>query len=50
MQSLVGAEISPEELARQIRRLRDEWRTLHRGAGEEPTPEWQQFDEAAERA
>jgi hypothetical protein len=50
MQSLVGAEISPEELARQIRRLRDEWRTLHRGAGEAPTPEWQQFDEAAERA
>jgi hypothetical protein len=50
MQSLVGAEMSPEELARQIRRLRDEWRTLHRGAGEEPTPEWQQFDEAAERA
>jgi hypothetical protein len=50
MQSLVGADISPEELARQIRKLRDEWRTLHRGAGEEPTPEWQQFDEAAERA
>jgi hypothetical protein len=50
MQSLVGADISPEELARQIRRLRDEWRTLHRGAGEEPTAEWQQFDEAAERA
>jgi hypothetical protein len=50
MQSLVGAEMSPEELARQIRRLRDEWRTLHRGAGEEPTPEWQQFDAAAERA
>ena len=50
MQSLVGADISPEELARQIRRLRDEWRTLHRGAGEEPTPEWQQFDAAAERA
>ena len=50
MQSLVGAEMSPEELARQIRGLRDEWRTLHRGAGEDPSPEWQQFDEAAERA
>jgi len=50
MQSLVGADMSPEELARQIRRLRDEWRTLHRGAGEEPAPEWQQFDEVAERA
>jgi len=50
MQSLVGAELSPEELAQRIRRLRDEWRTLHRGAGDEPTPEWQQFQEAAERA
>jgi hypothetical protein len=50
MQSLVGAEMSPEELARQIRGLRDEWRTLHRGAGDDPSPEWQQFDEAAERA
>jgi len=50
MQALVGADMSPEELARQIRRLRDEWRTLHRGAGEDPTPEWQQFNEAAERA
>lgn len=50
MQSLVGADHSPEELARRIRRLRDEWRTLNRGAGEEPTPEWQQFQEAADRA
>jgi hypothetical protein len=50
MQSLIGADISPEELARQIRRLRDEWRTLHRGAGEEPAPEDQQFEDAAERA
>lgn len=50
MQALVGADMSPEELARQIRRLRDEWRSLHRGAGEEPTPEDQQFEDAAERA
>jgi hypothetical protein len=50
MQSLVGADLSPEELARQIRRLRDEWRTLHRGAGEAPAAEWQQFDATAERA
>jgi hypothetical protein len=50
MQSLVGADLSPEELAQRIRRLRDEWRTLHRGAGEDPSPEWQLFDEAAERA
>jgi len=50
MQSLIGAEMSPEELARQIRRLRDEWRTLHRGATDESTPERALFDAAAERA
>ncbi|MEO8466611.1 MAG: DUF349 domain-containing protein [Gammaproteobacteria bacterium] len=50
MQSLIGAEISAEELAQRIRRLRDEWRTLHRGAGEEPAPERLQFQEAATRA
>ena len=50
MQSLVGADLAPEELARQIRRLRDEWRTLNRGAGEEPADEGQQFQEAADRA
>jgi len=50
MQSLIGAEMSAEELAKNIRRLREEWRTLHRGAGEDPSPEWEQFEEAAERA
>jgi len=50
MQSLVGADIAPEELAQQIRRLRDEWRTLNRGAGEDPSDELQQFQEAADRA
>lgn len=50
MQALVGAELAPEDLAQRIRRLRDEWRTLKRGAGEEPTPEWEQFQVAADRA
>lgn len=50
IRSLIGADIAPEELARQVRRLRDEWRTLHRGAGQDDSPEWQQFEEAAERA
>jgi Domain of Unknown Function (DUF349) len=50
MQSLVGADLSPEDLAQQIRRLRDEWRTLNRGAGEDPSDELQQFQQAAERA
>lgn len=50
MQSLIGADMSPEELARQVRRLRDEWRTLHRGAAEESSAEREQFEAAAERA
>ena len=50
MKGLVGAELSPEELAQRIRHLREEWRTLSRGAAEEPSPELQEFEEAAERA
>jgi len=50
MKGLVGAALSPEELAQRIRHLREEWRTLSRGAAEEPTPELQEFEEAAERA
>ncbi|MGB7903409.1 MAG: DUF349 domain-containing protein, partial [Steroidobacteraceae bacterium] len=50
MQSLVGADMSPEELAQRIRQLRDEWRTLGRGAGDEASDELQQFQEAADRA
>ncbi len=50
MQALVGAQTSPEELARHIRRLREEWRSLERGAGHDDAPEAQQFEEAAERA
>jgi len=50
MQGLVGASMSPEELARQVRRLRDEWRTLHRGAVEVPASELEQFEAAAELA
>ncbi|MBK7904076.1 MAG: DUF349 domain-containing protein [Proteobacteria bacterium] len=50
MQSLVGADLAPGELAQQIRQLRDEWRTLNRGAGEDPADELQQFQDAAGRA
>jgi hypothetical protein len=50
MQSLIGADMSPEQLARQIRHLRDEWRTLNRGATDDATPEWKAFDEVANRA
>ena len=50
MQSLVGAEISPEELSHHIRRLQDEWRTLNRGAGDEDSAEATSFRDAANRA
>ena len=50
MQSLVGAEISPEELSHHIRRLQDEWRTLNRGAGDEDSAEAASFRDAANRA
>ena len=50
MQALVGAELSPEDLARRIRRLRDDWRSLNRGAGEDASPESEQFQQAAELA
>ena len=48
---LVGADIKPEELAKQIRRLRDEWKTLNRGAAEEDTSaEWKEFDATLTKA
>ncbi|MBS0373843.1 MAG: DUF349 domain-containing protein [Proteobacteria bacterium] len=50
MQGLIGAEMSPEELARRIKGLQEEWRTLARGAPEEQAPEWQPFQEAANKA
>ena len=50
MQGLVGADMSPEELARRIRQLREEWRSLDRGAGHDPAPESPQFEQAAEQA
>ena len=50
MRSLVGASISPEQLAQHIRKLQQEWRTLHRGAGEDDSAEHQQFRELANKA
>ncbi len=50
MQSLIGADISPEVLAQHIRRLQEEWRTLNRGAADEAGAEAQQFRDAAQRA
>ena len=50
MQSLIRAEISPEELSHHIRRLQDEWRTLNRGAGDEDSAEAASFRDAAKIA
>lgn len=50
MQALVGASMSPEALAQRIRRLREEWRSLDRGAGHDAAPESPEFEQAAERA
>ncbi len=50
MRSLVGASIAPEQLAQHIRKLQQEWRTLHRGVAEDDSAEHQQFRELANKA
>lgn len=50
MRALVGAEISPEQLAQHVRKLQQEWRTLHRGAGEDDSAEAERFRELGHRA
>ena len=50
MRSLVGASIAPEQLAQHIRKLQQEWRTLHRGAAEDDSAEHEQFRELANKA
>ena len=50
MQSLIGATLSYEELARRIRRLQDDWKTLNRGVGAEDGADGQQFRAASELA
>jgi hypothetical protein len=50
MRALVGAEISPEQLAQHIRKLQQDWRTLHRGAAEDDSAEAARFHELARQA
>jgi hypothetical protein len=50
MESLVGATLDPATLADRIKSLRDEWRTLSKGAGESLEADWQRFQEAAQKA
>lgn len=51
IESLVGSTLEPVALARWIRDVQQQWRTLGKGAGENLTAEWQQrFTDAANRA
>jgi hypothetical protein len=50
MQSLIGSKISPEQLAQHIRKLQDEWRTLHRGAGDDTSADAESFRDATKKA
>jgi hypothetical protein len=50
MESLVGAELEPLELAEKIKSLQDEWRTLSKGAGESFEADWQRFQQASQKA
>lgn len=50
MESLVGAELEPLELADRIKSLQEEWRSLSKGAGENTEADWQRFHEAAQKA
>jgi hypothetical protein len=50
MESLVGSTSDPQTLADQIKSLKDEWRTLGKGAGENVDADSQRFHDAAQKA
>ncbi|MGQ0696905.1 MAG: DUF349 domain-containing protein [Panacagrimonas sp.] len=50
MESLVGATLDPPALADRIKSLKDEWRALGKGAGENLEADGQRFQEAARKA
>ena len=49
MRALIGSDLPPPELAEEIRRLQEEWRSLAKG-GADSEEEWAQFHAAAEAA
>jgi exonuclease SbcC len=49
MHALIGSDLPPPELAEEIRRLQEEWRSLAKG-GADSDEEWTQFHAAAEAA
>lgn len=50
MQSLIGAEMEPQELADRIKSLKEEWRVLGKGVGEAAEEDWQRFQDAGQKA
>jgi len=50
MESLIGAALDPPALAERIKSLKDEWRALGKGAGENLEADGQRFHEAAQKA
>ncbi|MGH8506333.1 MAG: DUF349 domain-containing protein [Stenotrophobium sp.] len=50
MESLIGVELDAVALADRIKSLKDEWRTLSKGIGENLEADWQRFQEAAQKA
>lgn len=50
MESLIGAALDPLALADRIKSLKDEWRTLGKGAGENLEADGQRFHAAAQKA
>lgn len=50
MESLIGSSLDPLVLADSIKRLKQEWRTLGKGAGENLESDGQRFQDAAKKA
>lgn len=50
MQSLIGAEMEPQELADRIKSLQEEWRMLGKGVGDAAEEDWQRFQDAGQKA
>ncbi|MCC2659122.1 MAG: hypothetical protein K0Q76_4230, partial [Panacagrimonas sp.] len=50
MEALIGATYEPLDLADRIKHLKDEWRTLGKGAGENLEADLQRFEQAVEKA
>ena len=50
MEAMVGSDQHPDQLARHIRKLQDEWKGLSRGGKNQHQDLWEKFHEAAQKA